>query len=173
MTAMTEEKKWWKISWVNNLIWILVILIVFFGVRAWKQQAMPKGLAPVFVGETVSGKKISLADYRGKPVMLYFWASWCKICEFEQGSIMSIAEDHPVLGVALRSGNSMQLGKYMQEHNFSITTIVDEFGDISDQYGVRGTPSVFFIDADGQIRSIEVGFTSETGMRIRLWLAGI
>ncbi len=170
---MNKHTRWWDKVWVKNLAWTLAIIIVFLGVRAWKQQAMPKGIAPPITGEIVSGKIVSLSDYRGKPVMLYFWASWCKICEFEQGSIMSIAEDYPVLGVALRSGNALQLRKYMDDHGFEITTIVDEFGEISNQYGVRGTPSVFIIDADGKIRSIEVGYTSEIGMRIRLWLAGI
>lgn len=134
---------------------------------------MPKGTAPPIVGETVSGKTVSLSDYRGKPLMLYFWASWCRICELEQESIRSIARGHAVLSVALRSGNALQLGKYMREHEFHITAIVDEFGLIANSYGVKGTPTAFFIDAEGKIRSVEVGYTSEVGMRIRLWLAGL
>lgn len=170
---MSDRSRWWHKPWVKNLLWVIAFLVLFFGIRAWQQQAMPKGTAPSISGETVSGNLVSLADYRGKPVMLYFWASWCKICEFEQKSILSIAEDHPVLSVALRSGNSLQLGKYMQEHKFHITAIVDEFGLIANSYGIKGTPTALFIDAEGKIRSVEVGYTSEIGMRIRLWLAGL
>jgi len=170
---MTETERWWRTAWFRNLLWLLAIAIVFFGIRAWQQQAMPKGMAPPLTGQSVDGRTVSLADYRGKPVLLYFWASWCRICEFEQGSIRSLAKDYPLLTVALRSGNELQLRKYMDEHQFHVTTIVDEFGELASRYGVRGTPSAFFIDADGQIRSIEVGYTSEPGMRVRMWLAGL
>lgn len=170
---MTEAGRWWRSAWFKNLLWLLAIAIVFFGIRAWQHQAMPKGIAPPLTGQTVDGRTVSLADYRGKPVLLYFWASWCRICEFEQGSILSLAKDYPLLTVALRSGNELQLRKYMDEHQFHVTAIVDEFGELGSRYGVRGTPSAFFIDADGQIRSIEVGYTSELGMRVRMWLAGL
>ena len=168
---MSESKRWWRTAWFNNLLWLLAFLLVFFGVRAWQQQAMPKGLAPPIVGHTVEGKTVSLSDYRGKPVLLYFWASWCRICEIEQDSIRSLAADYPLLSVALRSGNALQLGQYMDDKDFHITTIVDEFGEIAARYGVRGTPTAFFIDTDGRIRSVEVGYTSGIGMRVRMWLA--
>lgn len=170
---MTEVKHWWRTTWFKNLMWLLAIVIVFFGIRAWQQQAMPKGKATPLTGQTVDGRTVSLADYRGKPVLLYFWASWCRICEFEQGSIRSLAQDYPLLSVALRSGNELQLRKYMDQKDFHVTAIVDEFGELASQYGVRGTPTAFFINADGEITSIEVGYTSELGMRVRMWLAGL
>jgi len=159
--------------WVRNLLWMFAIAVVFFGVRAWQQQAMPKGQAPEVAGVSINGQTLALSDYRGRPVMLYFWATWCKICEIEQGSIRSIASDHSILSVALRSGNALQVSRYMQEHQLEMPTLPDEFGEIAERFGVRGTPTAFFIDARGQIRSVEVGYTSEVGMRIRLWLAGL
>ena len=171
---MTENKKWWRRAWVQNLAWVLLFLVVYFSIRAWQQQAMPKGEAPFIASAvTVSGKPISLSDYRGKPLMLYFWATWCRICEFEQGSIRAISLDHPVLSVALQSGGKQQVSDYMKQHKLNMPTIVDEFGEIANRYGVKGTPAAFFIDADGKIRSAEVGYTSEIGMRARLWLAGL
>ncbi|MGW8246754.1 MAG: protein disulfide oxidoreductase [Acidiferrobacterales bacterium] len=171
---MNDIKMWWRKAWVQNLVWVLLFVVIFFSVRAWQQQAMPKGKAPTFLSTiTVSGKPIDLSDYRGKPLMLYFWATWCKICEFEQGSIRSISEDYPVVSVALQSGSATQVGAYMKQHELSMPTAVDEFGEIASRYGVRGTPTAFFIDANGIIRSVEVGYTSEIGMRIRLWLAGL
>jgi len=171
---LIDIKSWWRRAWLQNLVWLLLMVVIFFSVRAWQQQAMPKGKAPVIASAvTVSGEPLSLSDFRGKPVMLYFWATWCRICEFEQGSIRSISRDHPVLSVALQSGGPIQVGDYMKQHNLDMPTIVDEFGDIAGRYGVRGTPAAFFIDANGRIRSVEVGYTSEIGMRARLWLAGM
>ena len=170
---MKNLRALFKRAWFNNLLWLLAFAIVFFGVRAWQQQAMPKGLAPEVSGIGVDGKAIALSDFRGQPVMLYFWATWCKICEIEQGSIRSIDRDHTILSVALRSGNALQVARYMQENDLKMPTLVDEHGDLANRFGVRGTPTAFFIDAEGQIRSVEVGYTTESGMRLRLWIAGI
>lgn len=171
---MINYKEWLRRTWVKNLVWAFLFLVIFFSVRAWQQHAMPKGEAPAITSTvTVSGKPINLADYRGKPVMLYFWATWCRICEFEQGSIRAISPDHPVLSVALQSGGAAQVSDYMKQHGLDMPTIVDEFGEIANRYGVKGTPTAFFIDANGTIRSVEVGYTSEIGMRVRLWLAGL
>lgn len=171
---MTETKMWWRKAWVQNLVWALLLVAIFFSVRAWQQQAMPKGEAPAIASTiTVSGKPINLSDYRGRPLMLYFWATWCKICKFEQGSIRSISQDYPVLSVALQSGSATQVADYMKQHELNLPTIVDQFGEVASRYGVKGTPTAFFIDANGNIRSVEVGYTSEPGMRLRLWLAGL
>lgn len=171
---MIDIKAWWRKAWVQNLVWVLLFVAIYFSVRAWQQQAMPQGKAPAITSTiTVSGKPVNLSDYRGKPLMLYFWATWCRICEFEQGSIRSISQDHPVLSVALQSGNATQVRDYMKQHELRMPTIVDEFGEIANRYGVKGTPAVFFIDANGMIRSVEVGYTSEIGMRVRLWLASL
>ena len=51
-------------------------------------------------------------------------------------------------------------------------TVLDEDGAISKRYGLRGVPAVFVLDGSGKIRFSSVGYTSELGIRIRLWLAG-
>lgn len=173
MMALQRLQQLTRNPWVRNVLWLMAILLMYYGARTWQQWHLPKGQAPELVGMTVTGERASLSDYRGQPVMLYFWATWCPICEAEQGSIESIAADHPVLSVAMRSGNAMQVNEYMEQHGLKLKTIVDEFGGLSARYRVKGTPTAFFIDAQGNIRSIEVGYTTGIGMRVRLWLAGI
>lgn len=159
---------------MQNSAWTIAFVLVFFSVRAWQQHTLPKGTAPAIESSaTISGKPVGLSQYRGKPVLLYFWATWCRICQFEQPSIRSISRDHQVLSIALQSGGVDQVQEYMRKNNLRMPTVVDEFGYIATQYGVKGTPTAFFINADGKISSIEVGYTSEFGMRLRLWLAGI
>jgi len=155
-----------------NGAWLVVFALVFFGVRFYQQQDMPKGTAPPVSGITLSGNKVSI-DKTAKPVLLHFWATWCGICKWEQGTVASLANDYSVISIAIQSGDDEEVKKYIKENNLSIPVINDEFGQIAMDYGVRGVPSSFVIDKDGLIRAVEVGYTSEIGLRLRLWWASL
>lgn len=90
----------------------------------------------------------------------------------EEDSIASISEDHEVITVAMNSGNDMEITAYLEEQGLSFPVVVDEHGLIAERFGVKGVPTSFIIDPDGSIDFTEVGFTTELGLRTRLWLAG-
>jgi peroxiredoxin len=145
--------------------------LLFVGIRTYQQRNMPKGTAPVLAGTDLDGKAVSLAAYRGKPVLLHFWATWCGVCKVEQSSIDSIARDLPVLSVASQSGSPAEVAGFVQEHGIAPPVIVDERGDLSSRFGVHSFPASFVIDANGEIRHVEVGYTTELGLRARMWWA--
>jgi predicted transcriptional regulator len=64
------------------------------------------------------------------------------------------------------------VSRYVREKGLSVRVILDEAGSIAERYGLRGVPAVFVLDSVGQIRFVATGYTSETGMRLRLWWAG-
>ena len=150
---------------------LLLIAAVYFGVRAWMQRDMPSGAAPPLAGLTVQGETLRLADYRGEPVLLHFWASWCGICRLEQGSIQDIHEDWPVLTVAMQSGDAGEVAEHLRAEGLDWTVVLDEDGELARRFGVRGVPTTFVIDGDGMIRFRESGYSTEWGLRTRLWLA--
>jgi len=150
---------------------LMLIAAVYFGVRAWMQRDMPSGAAPPLAGLTVQGETVRLADYRGEPVLLHFWASWCGICRLEQGSIQDIHEDWPVLTVAMQSGDAREVAEHLRAEGLDWTVVLDEEGELARRFGVRGVPTTFIIDGDGMIRFRESGYSTEWGLRTRLWLA--
>lgn len=158
--------------WRNFLIQVVLILSVYFAVQAWQARHAPRGRAPSVHGQLLDGRQVKLEEYRGKPVLLHFWASWCSICRFEQGSIEAIAKDYPVITIASQSGDAMAVAAYVAEQGISMPVLVDEAGEWGRLYGVRGFPSSYVIDAQGQIFDVEVGYSSEWGLRARLLLAG-
>ncbi|WP_126456517.1 protein disulfide oxidoreductase [Sulfuriflexus mobilis] len=158
--------------WRPLLIQVILILIVFSAVQAWQARHAPKGAAPLIAGQLLDGRQLSLADYQGQVVLVHFWASWCPICRFEQGSIESIAKDYPVISLASQSGDAAAVAAYVQEQDLKIPVLVDEDGELANLYGVRGFPASYIIDAEGQIADVEVGYTSEWGLRARLFVAG-
>ena len=164
---LTKKRRWLRIS-----IEILFIIAVVFAIRAWQQKDMTVGVAPGFQSVLIDGKTVSLEDYAGEPLLLHFWAEWCPFCKLEEGSITSIEKDWPVLTVAYQSGDKTNVMKHMKDRNLeSWPTIVDQDSRLAELYGVKGVPSSYIIDGDGNIRFTEVGLTSGWGLRARLWWA--
>ena len=167
---MCEVKK--KKRFLRIAIEILLIVVVVFGIRAWQQRDMVTGPAPSFQNVMLDGKTVNLVDYTGKPVLIHFWAEWCPFCKVEEGTITSIEKDWPVLTVAYQSGDKTAVMKHMKEREIDHwPTIVDQDSHLAELFGVKGVPSSYIVDGDGNIRFTEVGLTSGWGLRARLWWA--
>lgn len=168
--AANPKKK--KKRWLRFLIEIIIIIAIVFAIRAWQQKDMVTGVAPSFQSVLLDGKTVNLEDYTGKPVLIHFWAEWCPFCKLEEGSISSIQEDWPVLTVAYQSGDKSDVKKHMKERNIEAwPTIVDQDSRLAELFGVKGVPTSYIVDGDGNIRFVEVGLTSSWGLRARLWWA--
>lgn len=76
-----------------------------------------------------------------------------------------------MITVALQSGDIAAVRSYMKKNALEAPTVVDENGAIAAAYGVRGVPAVFIVDGKGAICYTIIGYTTELGLRIRLWLA--
>lgn len=158
--------------WRRRLVEIAIFLAVFLAIRAYQQRGLPSGSAPPLAGTSLpDGLEVSLERYRGSPVLVHFWATWCGVCKASQHNITAVAEDHAVLTVATQSGDSSAVRDYLAGHPMGAPVLVDPRGELSGRYGVRAFPTSFIVDADGQIRHVEVGYSSELGLRLRLWLA--
>lgn len=122
---------------------------------------------------TITGKNINLRDYRGRAVLIQFWASWCPVCSLEYDSLNNIAEDYPVIGIALNSGSLDEVAAFAEERKLLFDIVNDPDAIIGSQFQVSGVPASFVLDRSGKIRFVEVGYTSEIGLRARLWWAGL
>ncbi len=162
----------WLLSskWGRRLLELLVFLVLFLAVRAYLLRGTVAGPAPAIEAVQLDGRPVSLQSLHGKPVLLHFWATWCPICNLELGSIEALSHDYTVVTVAMQSGDADKVRAFMKEKGVDFPVIVDADGYLARRYGVRGVPASFFIDRSGQIRTAEIGYTSEWGMRLRLWL---
>ena len=171
-TETTKERtprwrRWTKVL----LIDIAIVLFVYFSVQWVIGRDSISGQAPSLQGQTLNGEQVSLSGFRGNPVLVHFWASWCRICQFEHTSIDNISEDYQVITVMTRSGDEQEARSYLNEKGITATVILDEEGLLADSYNVRGVPASFIIDSEGQVDDVEIGYSSELGLRLRLWLA--
>jgi peroxiredoxin len=158
-------------SWVRWGAYLLLLLVVYLAARAWQTRDLASGVAPDIQGATLDGRPVALSDYRGAPVLLHFWATWCRICALEEQSIDALAEDYPVLTVALQSGEAAAVGRHLRDRNLDFPVLLDPDGRLAGRYGIRGVPTTLIIGPEGRIRFREVGYTTGIGLRLRLWLA--
>jgi thiol-disulfide isomerase/thioredoxin len=150
-----------------------VVLLLILGVRAWQQSGTASGPAPALAGVLLDGKPVALTAFAGRPVLVHFWATWCPICRAEQGSIDALARDAPVITVAMQSGGREEVVQYLRKEALGFPVLNDPEGVMAARWGVRAVPASFIVDGAGQIRYVEVGYTTGIGLRLRLWLAGL
>ena len=117
-------------------------------------------MAPAFVLSDADDKMVSLSDYRGKPLVLHFWATWCPYCKKLQPGLERLSQDYSaqglvILGISFREDEGADPSGVLEARGHSFKTLID--GDeVASLYGVKGTPTTFFIDRKGEL----VGMTN-------------
>jgi thiol-disulfide isomerase/thioredoxin len=164
-----------KTRWVKPVIEVIVFLGLLIGFRAWQHRDMPSGPAPALAGYTLAGQVYKLPAHPGKPVLVHFWATWCGVCMAEQGSISALArnKDADLITIAMQSGKTAEVERYVNKQHIDFNVINDEDGTLAQRWGVNAVPADFVVAPDGTISFAEVGYTTNIGRRLRLWLAGL
>lgn len=152
---------------------VALVAAVLLGMRAWQHRDAVSGEAPALSAMALDGSPVSLETYRGRPMMLHFWATWCGVCEAEQHNVVAVAKDLPVLTIASHSGGPAEVSSYMRSRSLELPVVVDRAGELARRFGVHAFPTSFVLDADGEVRHVESGYTTELGMRLRMWLASL
>ena len=155
-------------GWQLTLILCLIGLFALFYQGLWGDpRHIPTVLieteAPNFEGPDVeTGQTISLEQFKGKVVLLNFWASWCYECKVEHQSILQLHQlfkDNPdfvMLGVNYQD-ELPDAQKYLKEYGSTFSHVRDLKGQLAIDYGVYGVPETFVIDQQGKIRHKWVG----------------
>ncbi len=152
---------------------VFFILAIIF-IRSWQQQDLIAGEAPHFMSYNLEGRTYTLNGDEGKASLVHFWATWCSICAFENDNIQNIAKDYKVFNIAMQSGSDKEIIRYAKKNSLDRSNIInDQLGTLAKHYGVKATPTSFIIDKYGNIAFTEVGYTTELGLRLRLWWASL
>lgn len=111
--------------------------------------------APAFALKAAgSHETIALAQFRGKPMVVNFWATWCRPCWEEHPSLTAassaLGDRVQFLGVVFQDDESKILD-FLRERGFAYPTVIDDRGKTAIAYGVGGVPETFFIDANGVV----------------------
>lgn len=114
--------------------------------------------APDFLMTNAEGKTLSLADFRGRPVLLNFWASWCGPCQSEMPDIQKAWEAHAqdidfvIVNMTGMSGETEQAARtFLADNGYTFPVYFDKDSSAAAAFGVNSIPQTYLIDAEGNI----------------------
>jgi cytochrome c biogenesis protein CcmG/thiol:disulfide interchange protein DsbE len=119
---------------------------------------------------TLEGQPLSLADQRGKVVVLNFWASWCHPACYDEAPALERSwrgyRDRGVVVIGVDIQDTAEAArKFMSDFSLSFPNVRDLAGKVSVDYGVYGVPETFFIDRKGVIRAKHMGVVNDAIFR--------
>lgn len=155
---------------------IALVLMVVGGVQAWRGRdlAADGTPAPDLALRDLQGNLHRLSDYRGRPVMLHFWATWCGVCRQEFGALNTLEAERGeavLLAVAEDGDDAAALRAFVKERGLTYPVLRGS-DSVSRQWGITVFPTSFYLDRDGRIVTHQMGMTTRWSMRFWLWWAG-
>jgi peroxiredoxin len=122
--------------------------------------------APAFQAARLDGAAAQFpAAWAGKPVVVRFWADWCKYCEGEMQAIEKVYQRHKGRGLEVIAVNAGQDRKtveaFVRKIGISYPALLDEDARIAKKYGVVGLPTTYFVDGKGVVRGKVIGEADE------------
>lgn len=153
---------------MKRAIWALVIAIPLVALLAFGFGRDPSAIAspllnkraPGFTLHTLDGQSLSLRHFRGKPVVVNFWASWCTACKLEHPYLVQAWHTYTpavaFVGVVYED-SAKNARAFMRRYGGGWPDVLDPAQRTSINYGVYGVPETFFIDRQGIIRAKVTG----------------
>jgi len=177
----------WAIFVMLTMTALAIGVIVALEVFPLKQSSQQNVLAsspligkqaPDFTLMTLDGMEVSLSQFRGQPVLINFWATWCLPCREEMPELVRSYESHKaegliILGLNLTYSDSLpDVETFASEFNITFPIPLDKDGAVAERlYRIPGVPTSIFVTRDGTIERIHVGIM--TGKQIKQYIAEI
>lgn len=163
----------------HSLYLTLLVLVAIFGsLWIWMTRVPAQGAAdaaasrttevpqpgfaaPDFELSSLEGDVIRLSDFRGRPVILNFWATWCPPCRAEMPAIQNVATRHRDAGLIVllinEGEDAATIRGFLTDIGVDLSVALDSDGAVGSEYRVRGLPTTVFVRADGTIEDVAVG----------------
>lgn len=189
--ALTRHRLWPSRAALRNILTtvlvgcVVVALVRFFdspgasasqsvNVTAVASGPAPKAGKPVtdFEAQTPDGKTVRLSDFRGRPVWITFWATWCPPCRAENADIEAAYKAHQDAGLVVLAVNlgedNRTVQAYVQRTGLSFPIAMDPPTQIAATYRIVGIPTHFFVDANGILMEQRIGGMSRKMMEQKI-----
>jgi thiol-disulfide isomerase/thioredoxin len=144
---------------------MVVALMLVFGFKLTRHSSqgvaggnaqMKNGTAPDFSLQSLDGKTVRLSDFRGKPVVLNFWATWCGPCKIEMPWFVDLQKEYgpaglQFLGVAMDDANTKDIAEFAESMKVNYPILIGKESVGDDYGGVQFLPETFYIDRNGKV----------------------
>lgn len=153
-----------------------MFVLVFFLVQQWQaSKLLPVGeqrLAPALQGPLLDGGELDLTSLRGRPVLVYFFAPWCKVCAFSAPSLQGLREAYgqdelAIVMVALSYDSVESAREFRDRHKLRIPIVLGDQA-MATRWNIFGFPTYYVLDSEGYVSSRDYGLTTMPGLRLRV-----
>lgn len=132
--------------------------------------------APDFEVATLDGKSVKLSSFKGHPVLIDFWATWCPPCREGLPITNKMHEQFKSQGLqvlAISNEDAKTVKDFIDKNKYSMPTFIDPDGDSDKAYQIQGIPTTVVIDAEGKVSSYTMGLEPEESVLAALRKVGI
>jgi cytochrome c biogenesis protein CcmG/thiol:disulfide interchange protein DsbE len=151
---------------------IVILALVVFGrshtvktPAATLPGADQRTAAVPFDATTIAGRRVSLASFKGRPLVINFFAAWCEPCKREAPELTRLEGRYgnriSLVSVAVRTSHRSALDAFVRDHDMTWPVIWDQEGSLTDSYQIVGQPITYVIDSRGRVVFRIIGQTTE------------
>lgn len=162
-------KKWNVKKILKEIVIGLLLLFILSNIMSYiRKPTLESNTFPQTKSQLIDGSYFDTNAIKGKPLLVHFWATWCPTCKLEAANIQALSEKYEVLTIAVKSGSTEALKKYMQENDFDFKVINDTHGNWAEEFKIEAFPTTFIYDKNGELYFTEVGYTTTAGLMARM-----
>lgn len=155
-------------KYIKEFFKYAIILIIALNVISYyKSQDLNKEKFPYKAFELIDGSTYTLDN--NKPLLVYFWATWCPICKFQSPNIQELSKEFQVITFASQSGTKEEIKKYLKENNLDFKVVDDTYNDFAYRFNIKAYPTTLIYDENRNLKFSDVGFTSSFSLKLKLW----
>ncbi len=161
-------------QWLSLLLQAAAFVALLWGIAWWQQRgslADGNALAPDFTLTDLRGETFALSQQRGRRVLLYFFAPWCRVCRLSADNLNALRADRDaaewrIVTVGLDWPDRQSLEEFKASLDLQVPVLMGTEA-VQEEYRIKAYPTYYVIDAEGRVESMSMGYSTELGLRFR------
>ena len=169
----TSPEPWYRHRIVRWMREFAIFAGIFLAVTAYQTRDLLDRGTPLPIASLpqLDGERVDFAAFKGKPTLLYFWAPWCSVCKTNAHNVEDVVdEDYNIASIALSYEDLAQVRTFATQYNMPKPVLLGGREE-STSFNISAFPTIYVLNREGEVAFATMGYTSELGLRARLFAA--